>query len=379
MTSASPALADVARAPWDAVILGAGPCGSVAARELARRGLRTLLIDRSHFPRFKVCGGCLASGGVEVLHRLGLDHILAEAPRFARLAVWASGRSATTRIGLMRGVDRTHMDHSLALSAIGAGCTMLDGVLGQVEPDERVRLSREDETVHINPRAIIVADGLKGNSLRALREFDWQVRQRSKFGLGGAAGHLSGLDADSILMCIGRTGYIGFAGVQRGHTAIAAAIHPNALDKPGGVRRVLEDLLVESGAPVRLPNGLDLRGTPQLTRRRRRVDAGRILVAGDAAAYIEPFTGEGMTWALRSGELVACFAQRLVECRLESGSWTRTLRAEFTWARRRCALVSTILDCPPLLRAAMRLTGQHPSMAAGLSHSFGRLHQERRA
>lgn len=379
MTSASPALADIARASWDAVILGAGPCGSVAARELALRGLRTLLIDRSRFPRFKVCGGCLAPGGVEALRRLGLDHILADAPRFDRLVVCASGRSASTRTGPMRGVDRAHLDHSLALAAIDAGCTMLDGVLTRVEPDERVRLSRDDEIVHINPAALIVADGLKGNSLRALREFDWQIRRRSKIGLGGLAGHSPGLDADSILMCVGRTGYIGFAGVQGGQTAIAAAIHPNALVKPGGVRRVLEDLMIESGAPVRLPNDLTLRGTPQLTRRRRRVEAGRILVAGDAAAYIEPFTGEGMTWALRSGELVACFAQRLVERRLEAGSWTRTLRAEFTWARRRCLLVSAILDRPPMLRASMALTRRCPSVAADISRAFGRLPQERLA
>ena len=50
---------------WDAVVIGAGPAGSVAASLLARTGRRTLLVERATFPRTKVCGGCLAPAGVE--------------------------------------------------------------------------------------------------------------------------------------------------------------------------------------------------------------------------------------------------------------------------------------------------------------------------
>jgi flavin-dependent dehydrogenase len=44
---------------WDVVVVGAGPAGAMAARELARRGAGVLLVDRAQFPRYKVCGGCL--------------------------------------------------------------------------------------------------------------------------------------------------------------------------------------------------------------------------------------------------------------------------------------------------------------------------------
>lgn len=372
-------LADIARTPWDVIVLGAGPCGSVAASELARRGLCTLLVDRSRFPRFKVCGGCLAPGGVEALRRLGLDRVLAGAPQFDRLVICASGRTATAPAGPLRGVDRAQMDHALARAAIDAGCIMIEGVLAHVEPDQHVRLTRDDETVRLDPAAIIVADGIKGSALQALHAFDWQVRPQSKVGLGAMTGPIPGLEPDSILMCVGRAGYIGFAGVQNGQTDIAAAIRPSALAHSDGVRRVLEDLLTESGAPVRLPADLVLRGTPHLTRRRRSVEAGRILIAGDAAAYVEPFTGEGMTWALRSGELVAEFAQRLLEGSLKPGAWTHVLRAELAWARRRCSLVSAVLDRPLLLHAAMTLTRRCPSVAADVSRAFGRLPQERLA
>src|SRR5262245_23559213 len=51
--------AEAVRVVWDVAVVGAGPAGSLAARELARRGASVLLVDRSPFPRPKVCGSCL--------------------------------------------------------------------------------------------------------------------------------------------------------------------------------------------------------------------------------------------------------------------------------------------------------------------------------
>ena len=61
---------------WDALVIGAGPAGSVTARELARRGRRVLLVDRATFPRSKVCGGCLNGAAIRTLERLGLGRVL---------------------------------------------------------------------------------------------------------------------------------------------------------------------------------------------------------------------------------------------------------------------------------------------------------------
>src|SRR5690242_12505527 len=57
---------------WDAVVVGAGPAGSVAARELARRGASVLLVDRAAFPRRKVCGSCLNLRALATLAEVGL-------------------------------------------------------------------------------------------------------------------------------------------------------------------------------------------------------------------------------------------------------------------------------------------------------------------
>src|ERR1019366_8245574 len=57
---------------WDVVVVGAGPAGSLAARELARRGAAVLLLDKAHFPRAKVCGGCLTLKALATLTAVGL-------------------------------------------------------------------------------------------------------------------------------------------------------------------------------------------------------------------------------------------------------------------------------------------------------------------
>ena len=76
---------------FDALVIGAGPAGSVTARELARRGCRVLLVDKAHFPRAKVCGCCLNGAAAATLERLGLAHVVADAVPLNRVTV-AAGR-----------------------------------------------------------------------------------------------------------------------------------------------------------------------------------------------------------------------------------------------------------------------------------------------
>ena len=73
MTVAAMITAEEAAArSWDAVVVGAGPAGSVAARELARRGVSVLLVDKATFPRAKVCGCCLNAAALDTLAKIGL-------------------------------------------------------------------------------------------------------------------------------------------------------------------------------------------------------------------------------------------------------------------------------------------------------------------
>src|SRR5205809_3229 len=61
---------------WDALVVGAGPAGALAARQLARQGLAVLLVDRAVFPRWKVCGACLNGWALRTLAAAGLDRLV---------------------------------------------------------------------------------------------------------------------------------------------------------------------------------------------------------------------------------------------------------------------------------------------------------------
>ena len=111
---------------------------------------------------------------------------------------------------------------------------------------------------------------------------------------------------------------------------------------------------------------LPWRGTPPLTRQARQVAAERLFVVGDAAGYVEPFTGEGMAWALASGTAVAPIAARGAQ------QWRPQLIQQWTVAHRRavtrrqtvCRAAAAVLRRPWLTRLTVRLLRQAPLLAA---------------
>jgi len=123
----------------------------------------------------------------------------------------------------------------------------------------------------------------------------------------------------------------------------------------------------ESGLDA--PEGLadaNWRGTPGLTRQASRVSAHRFLVLGDAAGYVEPFTGEGMAWALSAGREVAPIVYGALETfdRITERTWARRYRAVTGSARWRCRVIAAGLRRPGLVKAATIALGRMPALAA---------------
>jgi flavin-dependent dehydrogenase len=110
---------------------------------------------------------------------------------------------------------------------------------------------------------------------------------------------------------------------------------------------------------------LPWRGTPALTRSARRLAAERVFVLGDAAGYIEPFTGEGMAWALTSAAAVAPLAARA------AAHWRPTLAREWTACHARivggrqfvCRAAATVLRYPRLVRILIGVLARAPVLA----------------
>ncbi|HEX5270848.1 MAG TPA: FAD-dependent oxidoreductase, partial [Gemmataceae bacterium] len=136
-TEATLTLAQAARQPWPVVVVGAGPAGALAARELARRGLAVLLVDRATFPRWKVCGCCLNVRALATLAAAGLGALAARLGAVPLLDVLLAGRGCRARVALPDGavLSRTALDAALVGEAVCAGAAFLPrtrAVLGPV-------------------------------------------------------------------------------------------------------------------------------------------------------------------------------------------------------------------------------------------------------
>ncbi len=157
----------------DAIVIGAGPAGSLSALLLARAGWQVTILEQHAFPRDKVCGECLSARGTDVLRRVGLaDALQAMRPiALAGVALHASnGRSAALSLPRpMTGVSRQLLDGFLLDAAARAGATVRHRVRCEriepaARPAVRVRDLSNNEVQTLAASHVILADG-KGSLL----------------------------------------------------------------------------------------------------------------------------------------------------------------------------------------------------------------------
>ena len=137
----------------------------------------------------------------------------------------------------------------------------------------------------------------------------------------------------------------------------------------------MSETLASAGVPMfDVPASFRWRGAPPLTRRRALIARGRVFVAGDAAGYIEPFTGEGMGWAIDSGIALAPLAiEKLHRAEFDAaGAWIDRYARIVGRRQRVCALLAACLRRPRLTRCAVRLLGFFPVAACPLVRSVQR-------
>jgi len=363
----------------DVIVIGAGPAGALSARLLAREGLRVLLVERKRFPRHKVCGGCLNALALAALARAGVDDRVRAlgATRVHTLRLHQHARTAT--IGLPPGlaVSRHALDAALASAAVDAGCDFLTETAALVVPEgdvpwhagwRRVSLQpRHGQSVVASARAIVVADGLSHSSLRECPSFHSRVSPAARIGVGGEAspGAIE-LGPESITMAVGRHGYVGAVEVEGGRVNIAAAIDPAFLQAADSASSAVQAILAEAGVRAGASlDGVDWTGTIPLTRRLVRPAARGVFVLGDAAGYVEPFTGEGMAWALAGAETVVPFVKRAVASHdpgLEN-EWIRAYVSAIGRQQRWCRIVARVLRMPALVTPMVMLLRRQPGLA----------------
>jgi flavin-dependent dehydrogenase len=197
-----------------------------------------------------------------------------------------------------------------------------------------------------------VADGLAGGSLTDLPEFGWTIAEASRFGAGAVVDATGDAPPHGDLrMLLDSIGYLGIVRLPDDRVDLAAAFHASAVRRVGGPAEAAARLLERHAMPALAAEARSARwqGTPTLTRRRRRVAAGPIACIGDAAGYVEPFTGEGMTWAMRSGVEVATFIDAALATGQSLDGWNTRHRRLFARHHRRCRLVARTVRHPGLI------------------------------
>ena len=172
-------------------------------------------------------------------------------------------------------------------------------------------------------------------------------------------------------MSVHEGGYIGAVRLANGRIDIAAAAHPSVIRSAGGVALLAAQWL---GSHMRAGAGFgaaEWRGTPLLTRRRIQLARENVLVAGDASGYVEPFTGEGMSWALATGLAAGNHASAMILSSASSNQWPRIANRIVHSSRMRCWITARLLRHPRLLRSAMHTAQFFPSVADRVASAFG--------
>jgi len=304
---------------FDVIVVGAGPAGAVAATVLARGGVRVLMLDRARFPRPKLCGDTINPGALALLRRLGmtggfepsalpLDGMIVTGEHGVR--VQCEYGPAVHALSIVRHV----LDTALVKAAVAAGVRFEEGVLvrGTIVDDTsppRVRgivmAGRDGRDLRVPAPWVIAADGRR-SALAIPLGLTRQPRRPRRWAIGGYFAGVHGLLPYGE-MHVRRGRYIGVAPLPGGiANACLVVPEPRNLDDPGALleqavagdtalRDRFADAAMISRPSVLGPLAVDAR------------DAGLdgLLLAGDAAGFIDPMTGDGMRFAIRGGELAA--------------------------------------------------------------------------
>jgi 2-polyprenyl-6-methoxyphenol hydroxylase-like FAD-dependent oxidoreductase len=169
----------------------------------------------------------------------------------------------------------------------------------------------------------------------------------------------------TIFMAVGRRGYVGLVRVEDGRLNVAAAFEGDFLRGHGRAGSAAAALLAEAGFPaVAALDAADWLGTVPLTRRTRPLAAERVFWLGDAAGYVEPFTGEGMGWALTAAHAVTPLALRAIEGwdPAQPRAWSALHRRLVGRRQRLCRGLAFLLRHPWPARLALGLATRAPGM-----------------
>jgi geranylgeranyl reductase family protein len=361
------------------VVVGGGPAGTAAAVFLRQAGHEVVLVDEARFPRDKVCGEGVSPEAWRLLARMGAEdavHALRPRPVRGMKLTAPDGTAFTGEYAGARApgfaVRRWCLDRALLDCARGAGVDVREGVRARdvVLRDAIVRgvvVENGRGPERLEARLVVAADGRRSviaRKLGLLREH----RTLRKFAVRGYWKGVEGL-TDHGEMHVTRGGYCGIAPLADGEANITFVLDQAEMRPAGGgltdfYRRTLDRWPRVRERLARASLTSPPRAIGPLALEARRVSAPGAVLVGDAAGFYDPFTGEGVTLALRGAELAAEVAHRALtigstDLRLYDRLRDDATRDKFRLNR----LLQRVVAWPALANAVAKRLSRRPDLA----------------
>ncbi len=314
-------------AGWDVVVVGAGPGGSSCAYFLAQHGLRVLLVDKNDFPRDKTCGDGLTPRALEVCERMGIG------PELARSGLQIEGIDVIAPNGVQTRVDMPRVDGRDTQGMV-IRRFVLDQILwrraldagADVRTNVRIKAIQTNgggaglvgeckgKQVQYAGRLVVIATGAQMRLLRTVG-----LLKHNPEVILAVRGYLSGLRELAPRMVfrfdhVPLPGYGWLFPIAEDAANVGLGYFPKRSGKYGSdasTRSALKSMLRQTGlaSAAEVEASLQqVKGYPIRTDfLRAQTFAEGILVVGEAAGLVNPLTGEGIDYALESGQIAAGF------------------------------------------------------------------------
>jgi menaquinone-9 beta-reductase len=386
----------VSKLDADVIVVGGGPAGSVSAWLLAERGHRVLLLDKARFPRHKACSEYVNPAGARLLAELGLagDLETLGAHRMEAMLIHApSGHHFLADFGVAEpgaaaiGLSRSRLDSLLLDRAREAGVEVCEGthvrdILVANGSVQGVEGTIDGARVILSAPLTIGADGRHGVVSRALG-LDMPLRWPRRTGLVAHYRGVTGLGSwGEMHVAPAGQGYAGLAPLEEGLTNVAFVTASAAVaNRPGSLEAFFAEGLSSIPAVVSRLAGAErvggIRGVGAMAHRARKVIGDGFVLVGDAASFLDPFTGDGIHEALRGATLLA----PVVDGALRAGDLSARQLAPYCAARRRafwakrqvCWLVQGFIATPALMDYATTRLDRRATVRQTLTGVLGDL------
>jgi flavin-dependent dehydrogenase len=350
-------------AQYDLIIVGAGPAGSACAITAARAGAKVLLLEKDHFPRQKVCGEFVSPESLGLLHGLLEDGRFQSCAQIISSRIFVDNKTLTLPVTpAAQSIPRFDLDPALFAAAQHAGVTAHEGV-----PVSGVRnndVFQVDTTAtSYTARTVVNATGRWSK----LTQFD--VTGKDKW-LGLKAHFNEPTPPQSVDLYFFRGGYCGVTPVGPDSVNACAMVRAD-------VAHTLEDVFIREPHLFERSRAwhplFSTVTTSPLYFREPETESDGVFLAGDAAGFIDPFAGDGISLALQSGTLAA---QSIIpflrgSCSLEQahGQYLSAYRKRFAPAFRNAARLRSAFAAPKWIRSAALAFARAPGVGKLLVRS----------